>query len=99
MKRLALLTFVSSLAFTSGALASQGQHTVTVPVAQSSAFSFALPNSVSARRVPHTPSTHGELTENTPRCRGGVIDSKCPAGSYDSVALSGTSPTARAAQF
>jgi hypothetical protein len=99
MKRLALFAFVSSLVFASGALASEGQHTVTVSVAKSSAFSFALPDSVSARKVPHTPSTHGALTENTPRCRGGVIDSKCPAGSYDVVALSGTSPTAALRSF
>ena len=99
MKRLALLTFVSSLVFASGALASQAQHTVTVPVTQSSAFSFALPDSVSARKVPHTPSTHGELTENTPQCRGGVIDSSCPAGSYDAVALAGSSPTAALRSF
>jgi hypothetical protein len=99
MKRLALLTLVSALVCTPGALASQGQHTVTVPGTQSSAFSFGLPGSISARRVPQMSSTHGELTENTPRCRGGVIDSTCPAGTYDVLALSGSSPAAALHNF
>src|ERR1700742_341378 len=94
MRRVALLIAVVSLVFATRALASPGRHVIRVPTGSSSAFTFAVPESVAARNQPSAVGTSGELTENTPRCHGGVIDSKCPAGSYDVYALTGASPAA-----